>query len=369
MLALKYRPKDLDEVVGQNSVSRLLKAMVDKDQIPQAMIFSGSRGTGKTSTARILAETLAGRIFTRPVGENEQSFSYSSHDPAILEIDAASNGLVDDIRRLRESMSYNSSRIVVLDEAHSMSREAFNAFLKILEEPPGHATFILVTTEPNKIPETIRSRCIEFEFQRIPHKAIYERLVYVINAEERPDIEPELLEFIALRANGGLRDALMMLDQALRADICSLSQYQEVLGHIDAGPVLLQACITSPAEALKTLRRCLAHISVVDLQNSLTDILRDCLLLNAGQDISYSGDALETRKSLAQGMDTSEIIKAMKIMWDVTLADTSTNPIGSLELAAVMISEAVSKKAASNSTLKEAEVSKKKATLRDLQSL
>lgn len=325
MLALKYRPTTLDGVVGQKPVTQMLKAMIAKNMVPSSMLFTGPRGTGKTSTARILAEVILN--------------SRGAENSDVIEIDAASHGGVEDIRNLLESLNFSGNRIVVLDEAHSMSREAFNALLKAMEEPAEHVTFILVTTEPNKIPETIHSRCIQFDFRRLAVKEIYERLVYVVDAEGRADIEPELLEFIAFKADGGMRDALMLLDQALRADIWRVDQYEEVLGQLDVAPAVLFGAIEGHAEAISGVREALKYLPAENIADSLIETLSDVVLVREGVPIQRSGKAFDLRKKLAAEIGLAQTLKIMKILWQLKSRSRNDSPARFLELSVLMISE------------------------------
>lgn len=326
MLALKYRPTTLNEVVGQRPVTQMLKAMIQKNMVPQAMLFSGPRGTGKTSTARIVAETIL----------NQRGSEYSD----VLEIDAASNGGVEDVRGLRDSLRFFGNRILILDEAHSLSREAFNALLKVMEEPSEYITFLLVTTEPNKIPETIRSRCISFDFKRLAVKEIYENLVKVVESEGFGGVvSAELLEFIAFKADGGMRDGMMLLDQALRADIRHLDQYEEVLGQLDAGPAVLSGCIEGHSEAISGAREALRYLSPQDIVDSMVETISDVVLLREGMPIQRAGKALEARKKLVSDIGLSQTMKIMKILWSWGTRTRNDNPVRSLEMAVLLISE------------------------------
>ncbi|MBF0710629.1 MULTISPECIES: DNA polymerase III subunit gamma/tau [unclassified Gemella] len=200
----KYRPKNFDDVVGQNHVISVLKNAIKMDKIAHAYIFYGPRGTGKTSIAK---------IFANEVNKNE---NYQSDSVDIIEIDAASNNGVDEIRDIKEAIKFAPTegkyKIYIIDEVHMLTISAFNALLKTLEEPPSHIIFILATTEMHKIPATILSRCQKFEFKNISNAELVERLKYVAEKEEI-DIDDQALKKIALIAKGGLRDAIGILDQ------------------------------------------------------------------------------------------------------------------------------------------------------------
>jgi len=225
VFARKWRPKTFDDVIGQAHITDTLKKAIEKNRIAHAYIFSGTRGVGKTTTARILARALnceKGPTAT-PCGTCESCkgiISGSSFD--VLEIDGASNNSVDDIRELRENVGYSSMggkyRIYVIDEVHMLSKPAFNALLKTLEEPPPNVIFIFATTEPQKIPATIHSRCQRYDFRRIVPELILERLAYICG-EEKIDYEKSVLALIASKADGSMRDALSLLDQ-----VCSYCQ-------------------------------------------------------------------------------------------------------------------------------------------------
>ncbi len=221
VLALKYRPQTFDEVVGQEHVCQTLKNGIASGKIAHAYLFSGPRGIGKTTTARILAKALNCKEGPTPQPCNKciscvEISRGSSLD--VLEIDGASNRGIDEIRALRENVKFApvSSRykIYIIDEAHQITHDAFNALLKTLEEPPRHIIFMLATTQPEKIPPTILSRCQRFAFKLIPQKKIFERLDYIVG-EEKLKIEKEALNIIAYRGEGSLRDAQSLLDQVI----------------------------------------------------------------------------------------------------------------------------------------------------------
>ncbi|HIQ02336.1 MAG TPA: DNA polymerase III subunit gamma/tau, partial [Anaerolineales bacterium] len=216
----KWRPRTFEEVVGQEHVVRTLRNALTSGRIHHAYLFAGPRGTGKTTTARLLAKAvncLAEEPEDRPC--NECAICQAINEGRLMdliEIDAASNTGVDDVRELRERVGYRPNearyKVYVIDEVHMLSNAAFNALLKTLEEPPPHAIFVLATTEPHRIPPTVLSRCQRFDFRRIPLDAIIGRLHHLAE-EEGIGADPEALTLIARQATGSMRDAESLLDQ------------------------------------------------------------------------------------------------------------------------------------------------------------
>ncbi|MDD2180833.1 MAG: DNA polymerase III subunit gamma/tau [Bacilli bacterium] len=216
----KYRPKTFDEVVGQKVIIKILKNEISKNKITHAYLFAGPRGTGKTSVAKILAKTincynLKDNLPCEKCVNCTQINQKQSID--IVEIDAASNNGVDEIRELKSKVSLVPSigkyKVYIIDEVHMLTIGAFNALLKTLEEPPSHIVFILATTEPHKIPETILSRCQKFDFKKIDENSMEERLKH-ISKLEKISIESEAIKEIIRFSNGGMRDAISLLEQA-----------------------------------------------------------------------------------------------------------------------------------------------------------
>jgi len=325
-LALQYRPQSFGDMVGQSMVSVVLDQMVKNDSVPTGLLFAGTRGTGKTSAARILANELG------------------CDDLDVIEIDAASKGGVADIRDLIESLRYQASgpnRVVILDEAHSMSREAFNALLKTLEEPPAGTTFVLVTTEPHKVPETVLSRLITFEFRRVSPADIFQRLSFIAD-EESISVESELLQHLSDRANGSIRDAIMSLDLCARAQISTKKDFEKLQSTHDVAPHVLKAAALGNHDILfKTVDKALSLVGDPRyLAAQLIETLKDLMVLRAGGSLQVDSKALELRQSLNQALEPERIFQALKLLWDLkTKVRPSEEPRSSFDLAIMLMSE------------------------------
>jgi len=240
-LALKYRPRRFEDLIGQEAVSRTLALALEQDRLGHAYLFSGLRGSGKTSTARIFAKALLCEKgpTAKPCDTCEQCrMANEGRHIDIIEMDAASSRKIDDIRDLIEHTKYKPStgrfKIFIVDEVHMLTKEAFNALLKTLEEPPEFVKFILATTDPLKLPATILSRTQHFRFKKIPKPLVISHLEHILNTENVA-FEPEALEILARSGGGSLRDTLTLLDQAIvyakgRVDVATVTQ---MLGIID----------------------------------------------------------------------------------------------------------------------------------------
>src|SRR5881275_576139 len=272
VLARKYRPQRFSEVIGQDHVTRTLQNAITQQRIAHGYIFSGHRGIGKTTVARILAMALNCRSAEKPVPEPcgvcdscTEIRAGSSVD--VIEIDAATNRGIDEIRELREAARYRPARdrfkIYILDEAHQITDAAFNALLKTLEEPPGHVVFMLATTQPEDIPQTIRSRCQHFSFRAVKFDQIVGQLRELCGKENIPADE-EALALLAEAGDGSMRDALSILDQAIASSEGRLTaeSVRQLIGAAPSGILeeIMQAVARSSSEEiLQTVDRLLAE--------------------------------------------------------------------------------------------------------------
>jgi DNA polymerase-3 subunit gamma/tau len=260
VLARKWRPRDFGSLVGQEHVVRALRHALEEKRLHHAYLFTGTRGVGKTTLARILAKCLNCEtgITSTPCGKCSACLEIDGgRFVDLLEVDAATNTKVDEMRQLLETAQYAPSRgrykVYVIDEVHMLSTSAFNAMLKTLEEPPEHLKFILATTDPQKIPVTVLSRCLQFNLKQMPRAAMVEHLVRILG-EEKIAFEREALGLIARSAMGSMRDALSLLDQAIAhgAGKVTAQGAAEMLGAIDQGFLvrLLEALAAADAKGV-----------------------------------------------------------------------------------------------------------------------
>jgi DNA polymerase-3 subunit gamma/tau len=281
VIARKWRPQTLDEVIGQPHVTRTLRNAVQAGRVAHAYLFTGARGVGKTSVARILAKTLncEKELAQRPCNTCSNCREITQGNSVdVLEVDGASNRGIDSIRELRETVRYrpakSRSRIYIIDEVHMLTTEAFNALLKTLEEPPDHVVFLFATTEPHKIPPTILSRCQRFDFRRIPTRLIVEHL-RKISLHAGSELSEVLLYAVAREADGSMRDAQSLLEQILAFSDAGLSDEEmlDVLGVVDRSTVLLAGKAVVEGDA----RGCLQVVE--SLYSRGIDCRRFCLHL------------------------------------------------------------------------------------------
>jgi len=292
-LYLKYRPQTFADLVGQEVITRTLQNAILRERIAHAYLFAGTRGTGKTTTARIFAKALncLHRREAEPCNRCVACREIGGGGAVdILEIDAASNRGIDEIRDLREKVKYLPAslrvKIYIVDEAHMLTTEAFNALLKTLEEPPRHALFVLATTEPHRIPLTVLSRCQRFDFRRIDEEAVAVRLRRIA-AAEGARVAEEAMALIARRAEGSMRDAIGFLDQLLSSGAREIGteEARAVLGMADPVEVaaLLQAVLAhDPAAAMRQVARFYgAGLDVRELLRALMQAVREAALTSA----------------------------------------------------------------------------------------
>ena len=291
----KYRPDTFDKVYGQKHITDILKNQIETKNISHAYIFSGSRGTGKTSCAKIFARAINCLNLQdgNPCNKCENCMSSLEESTLdIVEMDAASNRRIDDIRELRDKVIYPPTKlkykVYIIDEAHMITNEGFNALLKIMEEPPKHLVFILATTEIDKIPQTILSRCQRYEFKMINAKDISDNIKYILNDLNRK-MDDEAIELIANKADGAMRDALSILDQVLSIEKENITKQDinDILGIVDNTGIfkLVNSIIKKDAtEVLDNLYTISHNKPVENVMDELLNHFRNLLLSKNGLD-------------------------------------------------------------------------------------
>ncbi len=351
----KWRSRTFDEVVGQDHVTQTLKRQVQSGRLSHAYLFTGTRGTGKTSCAKLLARAVN--------CENPQDGNPCNACPAclgiengsildVLELDAASNNRVDDVRAILDEAVYTPAtvkkRVYIVDEVHMLSTQAFNALLQILEEPPAHLMFILATTEVNKVPATIKSRCQQFAFKRIRTEDIAAHLLRV-SEREGIDLTDSAAALVARLADGGMRDALSLLDQCSGAGAGGTVDEERVLstlglaGNLEAAALLQNAADGDAAAALERLDRLYAGGKEMNaLAGELSALARDLLVRKtapkAGAALMTGGFDGETLKKLSARFDVTRLVQMLTLL-QKTAADLarSANRRTDMELCLVTL--------------------------------
>ncbi|HPC96327.1 MAG TPA: DNA polymerase III subunit gamma/tau [Sedimentisphaerales bacterium] len=344
VLARKYRSQTFDDVVGQDPISKTLKNAIETGRVAHAYLFSGTRGVGKTTMARILAKSLnclkSDGPTTTPCCQCDSCVAINSgEDIDVIEIDGASNNRVDEIRELRENAIYRPARarykIYIIDEVHMLTTQAFNALLKTLEEPPEHVKFIFATTEPNKVIATIQSRCQRFDFSNISAKQIADQLKSILKKEEI-EYQDDLVLALAKMANGSMRDGLSLLDRLISTGIqpLSVNLLEDFLGRPNAEKIQTLVARIGDGDAAGTLMATedlintgLGEAQIVD---ALTEQMRDLLVIaSAGVEtdlLIMTADQKEKAAELAKKFDAAALIYNItaleKLRWAVKNSDT-----------------------------------------------
>src|SRR3989442_4161934 len=332
VLARKYRPQKFSEVIGQVHVTRTLKNAIEQQRTAHGYIFSGHRGIGKTTVARILAMALNCRSSDKPVSEpcgicESCTEIRAGNSVDVIEIDAATNRGIDEIRELREAARYRPARarfkIYILDEAHKITDAAFNALLKTLEEPPGHVVFMLATTQPEDIPQTIRSRCQHFSFRAVKFEEILGQLKNLV-AKEQLEADEDALALVAEGGDGSIRDALSILDQAIASSSgrLSLDEVRQLVGAAPSGVLeqIMQAVAQGSSEdVLRVVDQLISEgHSPTHFARQMVRFLRNTVVAKiAGADSSLlqiSGDERKRVARVAELFSEEDLARHLQIM-------------------------------------------------------
>jgi DNA polymerase-3 subunit gamma/tau len=327
MLYRKWRPKRLADVVGQEHITRTLGNAVKFDRIAHAYLFCGPKGTGKTSTARILANLVncVNPIDGETDGNCQICIAFANNPIDMIEIDAASNRGIDDIRDLREKIQFTPNlfkyKIYIVDEVHMLTEAAFNALLKILEEPPKHAIFILATTESQKVPETIVSRCQRYDFKTIAFDVVVKRLKDICTSEN-VDVSDEALALMTRYAGGSLRDAENLLEQAIVSFQTDLNENQiRTLLNLDSDEIsirIVDGLIDCDVKnTVLILNKSLENGSNPNqLQHSILDMGRAILLIKSGNvaALSFSENVKSQLLKIAEKVTLENIVKIIRVL-------------------------------------------------------
>jgi DNA polymerase-3 subunit gamma/tau len=344
----KWRPQNLSEVVGQDHITRTLAHEVASGKIAHAYLFCGPRGTGKTSTGRILAKAVncLNPLDGEPCNACDLCCSINEgRSLDIIEIDAASNRGIDDIRDLKEKVNFTPSlaryKVYIIDEAHMITKEASNAFLKTLEEPPAHAIFVLATTEPHKMLSTILSRCQRFDFHRLSQSAMVSRLDFICS-KENITIESEPLRLIAKTATGSLRDAENLLEQliAFYGHEITLQQAREMLGITEDFRIkelvqhIVNQDITGGLKTINTVSN--DSIDLRQFNQELVNYLRNLLLVKSGSEsvVDVTSEDIDDLKHLSEDISLDILWRTIKLFSEIDFRMNNGSPLP-LELALV----------------------------------
>ena len=351
-----HRPKNFSDVIGQEHIVRTLKNQIENNNVGHAYLFCGTRGTGKTSTAKIFSRAVncTNLHNDEPCNECENCREILEDKTMdVVEIDAASNNSVDDIRELRENVKYSPAKakykVYIIDEVHMLSQGAFNALLKTLEEPPSYVIFILATTEPHKIPATILSRCQRFDFKRVTVKDISSRMRYICE-KEGIEADEKALNLIARNSQGALRDALSILDQCIsfEGNKISYNDVIELLGSVNIEQLFDLAESVIKEDTRKSLQILNDFIiwgkDVRNLVNDLIDHFRNLMVCKISNDldeiISLPEETIDLLKQQAETIDTNNLIRILNILSETQDGmKISSNPRVLMEVTMMKIAQ------------------------------
>jgi DNA polymerase-3 subunit gamma/tau len=355
--ALKYRPQTFGDFSGQRPSVAVLYRMAQRGTVPNALLLHGERGCGKTSMARVLAKALnchakPGKAAEWPCDACPSCLAIAAGtSPDVTEIDAASNGNVAEAKHMVLQASYGTAgayRVYIVDEAHGLSLAGFETLLKPLEEPSfGQVVFILCSTRPDKIPQTVRDRCHRFRFAPLSPDVIRRRLEEICKAEEF-GAEPELLGAIAEAAAGGMRDAVMQLDQLASVGITTAAMWRQLTGQRDFAPELLEAAASADYPALfAVLDGALAGGDPGYVAGQLIRTLADVLVLTVpGGKTGHAGQALAARAALAERLGATRATAALQVLWELQAKVRTGDAKADLILAASQIARRMNPKTA-----------------------
>ncbi len=348
----KYRPKAFDDVVGQEHITETLKKQVETGRLSHAYLFIGTRGTGKTTCAKILAKAVNCEHPVNGNPCNQCAACRGIDDGSILdvvEIDAASNNRVEDVRALRDEAVFSpanvNKRVYIIDEVHMLSNSAFNALLKILEEPPAHLMFILATTELHKVPATILSRCQRHSFKRIPVDTIAARLNYVAQ-QEHLNLQPDAAALLARMADGGMRDALTLLDQCSGSDVITTEAVISAMGlagNLRTARLLQSIADGDTAKTLEQFRSLWQDgkdpAALLDELSMLQrDLLMQAVAPRGGRELLSGGYDSETLRSLSGAFTSAQLITNLQSIQDtLTAMAAQPNPRIAAELCLIRL--------------------------------
>jgi len=353
VLYRKYRPQTFSEIKGQEHVIETLKGAIKLNRVAHAYLFCGPRGIGKTSIARIFAKALncEKRINHEPCNSCSTCLAINNNQSIdIIEIDGASNRGIDDIRNIKEiaqvAASQNKYKIFIIDEVHSLTKDAFNALLKILEEPPAHVKFILATTEPHKLLDTVLSRVQRFDLKKLSHAQIIKKLEEV-SEKEKVKVEKDVFRLIAVNSEGSLRDAESSFAKliALSGDNINLEDIKDILGFIPSvlyvrfmNSLISKPFMNKKEDGIKLVNE--LYESGIDLENftkGFIDFTRKIIIAKASQDTmeSFRGELSKEQlisiESFAQSIETKLLIKIIDSLMNAR-NEIKTSPIPQLPL-------------------------------------